>query len=262
MKKLITGLFAIAAFTVSASAQTQDNSDGQRRWDRDNVGQHQGRGDRGMRGMENLNLTDAQKQQIKSINEDFRTKMQALNQNGNITVNDSRAQRQQLMQDRKNKISAILTPEQKTKFEQMIANRGEFGGRNDRQDGDRSDRMGSMGGERMRGGEGRIEELKTQLNLTDDQVAKIKAGSESFRQRAQAIRENQSLTDDQRKQQMETLRKEREANLKSYLTADQIAKFDQLRGNNGDWKNKTKGDGWKEKRKSEDGKEKVKVKTT
>lgn len=238
MKKIIAGLFAIAAFTFSASAQNPNNPDGQKKWDRQGQGYHRGHDGKGMGGMEKLNLTDAQKQQMKSINEDFKTRMQALNKNDNMMVKDFKAQRESLMQERKNKISAILTPEQKTQFEQL---------KNDR--GFRGDRPG--GGNRMRGNPA---ELKSQLGLTDDQVAKIKAGSESFKQRGKAIHENQSLSADQKKEQFETLRKEREANFKSYLTAEQITKLDQMK--------KNKGDGWKEKRKSSDGKEKVKVKTS
>lgn len=265
MKKIITGLFAIAAFTLSASAQTNDNTQGS--WKKDRQGNHQRKGDMGMRGgMEKLNLTDAQKQQMKSINEDFRTRMKTLNENGNITVNDSKAQKQALMQEKNNKITAILTPEQRTQFSQLAAQRGHNDrgeGRMGQRDGDKA---GQRGGDRMgkhsdgqRGGD-RIEEMKTTLGLSDDQLAKIKAGGESFRERGRAIRENQSLTDDQRKLQMETLKKDREANLKSYLTADQIVKYNAMKGNRGDWKDK--GGDYKEKRKSSDGKEKVKVKST
>jgi Spy/CpxP family protein refolding chaperone len=261
MKRIITGLFAVAAFTFTASAQTNDNSNDQRNWNKDRQGNHQGREGMGMRGMEKLNLTDVQKQQLKSIDEDFRNRMQALNQNGNITVNDSRSQRQALMQERKNKISAILTPEQRTQFAQLSNQDGRMGQRDGNRTGQYGDDRNGQRGEGQRGGD-RIEEMKSTLGLSDDQIAKIKAGSESFRERGRAIRENQSLSDDQRRQQMETLRKDREANLKSYLTAEQIAKFEQMKGNKGDWKNKDKGDGYKEKRKTSDGKEKIKVKTT
>lgn len=257
MKKIITGLFAIAAFTFSAAAQDQSNPD-QRKW-KDEQGNHRDGKGRGMRGMEQLNLTDAQKLQMKSINEDFKNRMQLLNQNDNMLVKDQKAQRKSLMDERNNKISAILSPEQRTQFEQLRKQGGKdgnFAGRGDGNRGQRNgDRMGQRGGDRM-------EQMKTTLGLSDDQVAKIKAGGESFRQRGKAIRENQSLTEDQKKQQFETLQKEREANLKSYLTAAQIAKLDQMKQNRGDGKNKEKGDGWKEKRKAEDGKEKIKVKTT
>lgn len=118
MKKIIAGLFAIAAFTFSASAQDQTNTD-QKQWNRDGQGMHRGHDGGGMRMMQQLNLTDAQKQQMKSINEEFKSKMQTLNQNDNLLVKDARTQRKSLMEERNNRISAILTPEQRTQFEQF-----------------------------------------------------------------------------------------------------------------------------------------------
>ncbi len=107
----------IAAF--STQAQDQNKTIEQKKNDRQQHGQHKGHGGKGIDGMDNLNLTAAQRQQIKSINEDFKNRLQALNKNDNITVKDMKAQRKALMEDRKNRTSAILSPEQKTQFEQM-----------------------------------------------------------------------------------------------------------------------------------------------
>src|SRR4051812_47374558 len=104
MKKIIAGLFAIAAFTFSASAQDQ-GTDGQRKWSKDGQGMHRGHDGK---GMESLNLTDAQKQQMKTINEEFRTRMHSLNSNDNMIVKDQKAQRQSLIQEKNNRIAAIL----------------------------------------------------------------------------------------------------------------------------------------------------------
>ena len=125
MKKIITGLFAIAAFTFSAVAQDQ-NTD-QKKWNKERQGMHKGRDGRGMEAMQKLNLTDAQKQQMKSINEEFRTKMQSLQQNDNILVKDQKVQRKALMEERQNRIAAILTPEQKIQFEQFRKEHGPKG---------------------------------------------------------------------------------------------------------------------------------------
>jgi Spy/CpxP family protein refolding chaperone len=132
MKKIITGLFAIAAFTFSAYAQ-ENNADGVKK---ERHGYQKGHNGRGMKGMDELNLTDAQKQQMKSINEDFKNKMQALNKNDNIMVKDMKAQRKALMQERKDKISAILTPEQKIKAAQMRKQHKNKGDWKDKKKGD------------------------------------------------------------------------------------------------------------------------------
>ena len=124
MKKIIAGLFALAAFTFSASAQDQ-NTDQQNRQERKNHGMHRGHDGKGMEGIEKLNLTEAQRQQIRTINQEFKTKLQALNQNDKLLVGDAKAQRKALMEERKNRIAAILTPEQKTQFEQLHKEHGE-----------------------------------------------------------------------------------------------------------------------------------------
>jgi Spy/CpxP family protein refolding chaperone len=73
MKKIIACCLAIAAFTFGAIAQDQ-NKFGDR-MHKGRHGMHKGDEGKGMENMEKLNLTDAQRQQIKSINEDFKTKL-------------------------------------------------------------------------------------------------------------------------------------------------------------------------------------------
>ena len=198
-----------------------------------------------MMGMGNLNLSDAQKQQLKSVNEDFRNKMQTLDRMDEITVKEQRSRREALLQERKSKISSLLTTEQRKQFEENAGrgmNREQGGGR-----------MGNreMGGGRMGNREDRLLKMKSDLGLTDDQMVKIKSSGEAFSQKAMAIHQDQSLSMDQKRAQMESLRKDREENLKSFLTADQVAKMKQM--HHGDWKGKNK---------DKEGKEKIKVKTT
>lgn len=124
MKKLMTCLFAIAVFTFSASAQ-QDNDKKAKM--KEKHGQHRGHDTKGKDGLAKLNLTEAQRQQIKSINDEFKTKLQALNQNDNMMVKDAKIQRKALMEERKSRIAAILTPEQRTQFDQLRKEHGQDG---------------------------------------------------------------------------------------------------------------------------------------
>ena len=119
MKKILAGLLAIASFTFSANAQEQHNMDRGKTWNKDGMGNHMRHHGKGMMAMQKLNLTDAQKQQMKLIHEEFKNKFQALNKNDNMMVKDFRAQKESLLQERKNKIEAILTPEQRTQFEKF-----------------------------------------------------------------------------------------------------------------------------------------------
>ena len=67
----------------------------------------------------NLNLTDDQTSQVKSIFEDSRTKMEALRSNSSLSQDDRRSQMVSLRKAENDKIEALLTPEQKTKYTAM-----------------------------------------------------------------------------------------------------------------------------------------------
>ena len=182
--------------------------------------------------MKDLNMTDAQKQQMKSINEDFRSKMQDLKKNDNITVKDFKARKEALFNDRKARVDAILTADQKNKLAQFKNDHGDqFASRDRDRDGDHH------GGGRMNGD--RMEKMQSELGLTSDQVAKMNADRENFKAKADAIKNNTSLTDQQKKDQFMQLRKEREESFKSFLTPDQIKKLEEMKSKRSeDWKNK------------------------
>jgi Spy/CpxP family protein refolding chaperone len=68
-----------------------------------------------------LNLTDDQTAQVKAIFEDSRTKMEALRGNSSLSQQDRRAQMMAIHQAEDDKIEALLTADQKTKYEAMQA---------------------------------------------------------------------------------------------------------------------------------------------
>jgi len=75
-----------------------------------------------------LNLTPDQTTQIKAIFADGRTKMEALRSNSALAPQDRRTQGQALHKDETAKIEAVLTPDQKSKFEEMEARQREHMG--------------------------------------------------------------------------------------------------------------------------------------
>ena len=168
--------------------------------------------------MKDINLTDAQKQQAKALNEDYNTKVKNLEKDENITLKDYRAKKASLEQERKSKFQALLTPEQKDKIAQ------------DRKA--RSEKMKMMA-------QKRLDKMKTDLNLTDDQVAKIQEERKSSMDQMKAIRENSSLSEDQKREQLMDLHKSMHDSMNKILTADQIKKRDEMRNNRmSEWKNK------------------------
>ncbi|HEV2578245.1 MAG TPA: hypothetical protein VGU25_13640 [Acidobacteriaceae bacterium] len=76
-------------------------------------------GRRAERMKHELNLTDDQTSQVKTILEDSRTKMEALRSNSSLSQDDRRSQAMSLRKAENDKIEALLTPDQKTKFATM-----------------------------------------------------------------------------------------------------------------------------------------------
>jgi Spy/CpxP family protein refolding chaperone len=68
-----------------------------------------------------LNLTDDQTAQVKAILEDGRTKMEALRSNSSLSQEDRRSQMMSIHEAQQEKIEALLTPDQKTKYQEMQA---------------------------------------------------------------------------------------------------------------------------------------------
>lgn len=148
----ITLVFAIAAFTTFASAQntttqTQDSVKKQQKSKRGDFGRRGGRGfgkekhgdKMMMREFSRLNLTDAQKSQIKSLMEANRAANQGTQQelrdlamkkrSGSITADEQvrfktlREQAKASAEQTHNTILALLTAEQHTQLNQMKAER-------------------------------------------------------------------------------------------------------------------------------------------
>lgn len=220
-------LFALAAFSLvafaanaqSAGDSTQNPTTHQQSWNG-----HQKKSGYAMGGeyhhnmhgyphdnmMMNLKLTDAQKQQVKALNDDYREKLSNLEKNDNITLKNYRDEKANLIKERKAKYQDILTPEQKSEIAQAKKQRRE--------------KMKMMAQKRM-------EKMKTDLNLTDDQVAKIQEQQKSSMEKAKAIRENTSLSEEQKSEQLMNLRKAGHDNMNKILTADQLKKMEEMRNN-------------------------------
>ena len=220
MKKYLIALSAFTLITIAASAQTKDNStnatEQHQHMHHKKTGYGMHHHHHGM--MMGLKLSDAQKQQVKDINTDYRNQLRDLEKNDNITLKDYRAKKASLEQERKEKFQGILTSEQKNTIAQAKKERGE--------------KMKMMA-------QKRLEKMKTNLNLTDAQVAKIQELHNSSMEQAKAIRENTSLTQEQKKEQFMSLMKSRKESMNNILTAEQLKKKEEMRNSRiNDMKNK------------------------
>lgn len=89
-------------------------------------------------------------------------------------------------------------------------------------------RMHQGGHPKMNRHHGRHEMMK-QLNLSDDQKEKMKAGREEFRKKMEELKKNDNITVKEWRSRMESLKKEQKTRFENLLTADQKAKMEQLK---------------------------------
>ena len=75
----------------------------------------------------------------------------------------------------------------------------------------------------------RMDRMKSNLNLTDDQIAKLQNQQENFKAQAKAIKENTSLNEEQKKQNLMDLRKRSQEDEKTVLTAEQLQKKEEMK---------------------------------
>jgi|SRR5580692_4167834 Spy/CpxP family protein refolding chaperone len=171
-------------------------------------GQHRGGQNRFGRGHhEFVHYTPEQRKQVMAINKDYRQKREDLFKQDNSTLKQYKAGLLALDKEKKAKLQALLTPQQK---DQLAA------------------RHTKMDENRQVMAVARLERLRLQLNLTDDQVAQIKSGQQNLHNQTQAIRDNDNLLPQEKREQIKALMTARNDNFKTILTPDQYGKFQQM----------------------------------
>jgi hypothetical protein len=157
--------------------------------------------------------TPEQRQQVAAINKDYRQKSADLYKQDNLTLKQYKAGLIALQKEKKTKLDGLLTQQQKD---------------------DMASRRKRMSENAQVMQVARLERLKLHLNLSDDQVAKIKAGQDGLRSQVKAIHENDNLLPQQKMEQMKALMAKRNDTYKAVLTPDQYTQFEQMSHHRGD----------------------------
>ncbi|MCP9751137.1 hypothetical protein [Ferruginibacter sp. HRS2-29] len=180
MKKIIALSFAFAAFTFAASAQEiRKTTDPKVKQEHKHHGGHK-------EMMKGINLSDAQKSQLKSIKED----------------------KSLTKEQRKEKMNGVFTADQRSA---MAKNKTE------------------MQAKRKEMHEKKAKEMQEKLGLSNDQAAKLKSQREATHQQMKALKADQSLTKEQKKEKIKTIKAAANEQRKTVLTADQLKKMDEMK---------------------------------
>lgn len=194
MKKIVAVVLVFASFIYSASAQEIRK-----------MTRHQHAN--GMM-MKDLNLSQSQKEQIKASHDSYQKQLIELNKNENLTVKEARDKKQALRKAQKEKMMSLLTTDQKNKLIQLKK--------------DIEVKHEAMALKRL-------DKMKATLNLSDDQVSKIKATKEAERSQFKSIKENDQLSRTEKKEQLIALKKQNKNSSKDILTPEQLSKMEEMK---------------------------------
>jgi Spy/CpxP family protein refolding chaperone len=202
VNKIIAGVFVAVVAISSASAQDEQPR---------KEGFHNRSHSYGM--MKQLNLTDQQKTEMKSINENFRTQLTDLKKNEDITVREWKSRMKNIQTEHKEKIQSLLTDEQKASIKKMGQER----------------KFKHFHHKGRKGGQQRFEKMKTELGLSAAQVDALKKSRTEGHEKMKALRDNKSLSNEQKKVEMKKFRDQQRESFKSVLTEDQLKKLEQMK---------------------------------
>ncbi len=195
MKKLIPFMLLVAG--ISGTTLAQKNPD-RRQGPPPPPRQEQGKkGPMARIPWKELDLTDGQREAFRKQRETFKQKMEALKKEENITVKEWKSRMEKLRKDNQSAMQNILTADQKAKMKRL-----------------REEQEVRM----MQG-------LKKRLELTDEQMGQLKNQRSNTQQQMKAIRENNSLSADEKKEAMKKLMRAQKDNLEKILTPEQRVKM-------------------------------------
>jgi Spy/CpxP family protein refolding chaperone len=143
---------------------------------------------------------------------DSRSQMEVLRNDTTLTPEQRRTQVRQIRETTQARLRSVLTPAQQAKAEEL-----------------RAQARQKMEERRQLAADRRLERMTTELGLSASQGSAIKSITEQARNQAKTIRENSALTQEQKIQQLQTLRTDTRNQIASNLTPEQKTKLEQLR---------------------------------
>ena len=201
MKRTIVSLAVMVIAAISVNAQQPDKP---------MKAEHQQHFRHYRHGMlaEKLNFSDAQKQQLKTINSDYHNKMMELKKHDEITVKEYKSQMSALRKEHMTQMQALLTPAQKDQLAKMKEKRMEMA--------------------KVNAG-ARAEKMKIKLGLSDAQAGQLKEARTNMVAKIKSIHTDNSLTQDQKREQIKSLVMQQKDQLKTILTPAQLEQLQQMR---------------------------------
>jgi len=201
MKKILAGIAIMVIAVTTVNAQQADSSLQQQQ-------QRSFRHHGNSRMVAKLHFSDQQKQQLKSINRNYHQQLMDLKKNEDITVREFKSRMSALRTAHRSQLQALLTQEQKNQVAGMKQQRMQMAKVN---------------------ATARAEKLKIRLSLTDTQASQLKDARTGMVDKIKSIHNDNTLSQDQKREQIRNLVFQQKDQLKSILTAEQLQQLQQMR---------------------------------
>ena len=159
---------------------------------------------------EKLNLTDEQKAAIKPILVTEANEIKAVHQDSSISDEQKQAKVKEIRDSSREKINALLTPEQQKKFAEM---------------------KGQAGSRMREEFQNRLAMIAEKLNLTDEQKTAIKPIMVTEVNDITAVMQDNSLSKEQKQTKISGIREASDTKINALLTPEQQAKWAKLKEN-------------------------------
>ncbi|HXG48575.1 MAG TPA: hypothetical protein VNO52_13180 [Methylomirabilota bacterium] len=166
--------------------------------------------------MDELGLSDDQKPKVQAALQEQGEKMRELFQNQGLSREDRAAKMREIGEATTAKLKTILTAEQFAKYEQS-----------------RQQALAGFAGRGFGGGPERVEQMAKELGLSDEQKKQIQAVYDEQTKKMQELRENQSLSREDRFAKYRELAEATNAKIKPILNAEQQEKWAKMQQNRG-----------------------------
>ena len=112
MKKLLAIVLSFSFFALNANAQVTRNVNPSQKIQKDSTHKK-----RDSKMMKDLNLTEAQKAQMKESHQNIAQQREAVKNDASLTQEQKKAKMKEMRQSQQEKMNSILTPDQKVKME-------------------------------------------------------------------------------------------------------------------------------------------------
>jgi Spy/CpxP family protein refolding chaperone len=221
MKKLLTSalVMVLAVGVVQAQNTSADKTKGQRKEQKDG---RKGDKEDHNKMYDRLNLTADQKARLQTLREDYKRQSEELRKNTSLSAEQKQARRKELQEQYKTQTSDILTPAQREQAEKM---KSEWKSKEKKKG-----KLGKSGNGVTQGkGFDRGAAFQQDLNLTQEQQARVQQIRNDYKSKFEALRADKSLTQEQKRVKMQELMKAQHAQVKTVLTKEQIEKMEASR---------------------------------